>query len=141
MFLLVFSVSGFRDTSTFTSRDNSTWQSTDDYLNNASTLPMNASLSTYTGNGTVVTESTTSTKPDYSQENGYNVYYERPKSSMLLETNLDEPSPHPPRSKSADILETNFDYMLPPHQPAKRNLTTTFQPAPRSKSQPLETAM
>uniref|UniRef100_A0A8D8T2J5 Protein bark beetle n=2 Tax=Cacopsylla melanoneura TaxID=428564 RepID=A0A8D8T2J5_9HEMI len=135
---------GFRDNSTFTSRDNSTWQSADDYLNNTSTLPMNASLSTYTGNGTVVTESSVSSKPEY-QENGYQVYYERPKSSALLETNLDEvPStPHaPPRSKSADILETNFDYMLPSHvQPAKRNLTTTFQPAPRSKSQPLETAM
>jgi hypothetical protein len=134
--------SGFRDTSTFTSRDNSTWQSADDYLNNASTLPMNASLSNYTGNGTVITESTTSSKPDY-QDNEYQVYYERPKSSMLLETNLDEPPDIPqvpPRSRSADILETNFDYMLP-HQPAKRNLTSTFQPAPRSKSQPLETAM
>lgn len=70
------------------------------------------------------------------------MYYERPKSAALLETNLDEPSPPPvpsppPRPKSEMLLETNLDYPLPP--PSPRDLRT-FQPL-LSKSQPLETAM
>lgn len=81
------------------------------------------------------------TDPEFQQEREYNVYYERPKSATLLETNLDEVNPPvplpPPRPKSEMLLETDLDYPLPP--PSPRDLRT-FQPL-LSKSQPLETAM
>ena len=128
-------VPGFRDNSTFASHENSAWQSTEDYLNNVSTLPLSASQA--------LTDSTLDamkTDSDYQAEREYSVYYERPKSSALLETNLDEPLPPPPvRSKSEMLLETDLDYNSPAGKTHKRDLST-FQPA-LSKSQPLETAM
>lgn len=125
---------GFRDNSTFASRENSTWQSTEDYMNNTSTLPLNTSQA--------LTDSTLDamkTDSDFQAEREYSVYYERPKSSALLETNLDEPPlpPPPVRSKSEMLLETDLDYSSGAIN--KRDLST-FQPA-LSKSQPLETAM
>jgi len=57
---------------------------------------------------------------------------ERPKSEMLLETNLDDDHPVPVRSKSENLLETNLDEYATSHVPPIFN---------RSKSQPLETAM
>ncbi|KAG8274927.1 hypothetical protein J6590_097180 [Homalodisca vitripennis] len=128
---------GFRDNSTFASRTNSTWQSQEDYFNNASTLPLHTSLTSSTLNGV-------KTDPDFQTEREYNVYYERPKSAALLETNLDEPQPSarqaapspPPRPRSETLLETDLDY---PPPPSPRDLRT-FQPL-LSKSQPLETAM
>lgn len=123
---------GFRDNSTFASRDNSTWQSTEDYIHNSSTLPLNASLNALTDS----TLDGLKSDRDYQQDRDYPVYYERPKSSALLETNLDDPLPSPvppPRAKSEALLETNLDYPLPPPQ---QDLSTF-----RSKSQPLETAM
>lgn len=57
---------------------------------------------------------------------------ERPKSEMLLETNLDDEHPVPVRSKSEVLLETNLDDYGTSHGPPTIN---------RSKSQPLETAM
>ncbi|KAF6211152.1 hypothetical protein GE061_014267 [Apolygus lucorum] len=116
---------GFRDNSTFASQDNSTWR-TDDY-NNTSTLPLNTSL--------VMTDSTIDivSKSDYQQEPDYQVFYERPKSSTILETNLDDSLPPAPmRAQSENLLETNFDTY--PSQDMR-----TFQSL--SKSQPLETAM
>lgn len=64
------------------------------------------------------------------------VYYERPKSSALLETDVDTsvPSVPPRHAKSEVFLETDFD--SPFHKPHDMS---TFQPL--SKSQPLETAM
>ncbi|KAL1117916.1 hypothetical protein AAG570_004229, partial [Ranatra chinensis] len=119
---------GFRDNSTFASRDTSAWQSTEDYLHNSSTLPLTSSLA--------MTDSTADIlKPDYQQEPEYQEFYERPKSSAILETNLDEsllPAP-PPRAHSETFLETNFDNPFPVQD------MSTFQPL--SKSQPLETAM
>lgn len=57
---------------------------------------------------------------------------DRPKSEILLETNLDDEPSLPVRSKSEALLETNLDDYATSHVPA------TFS---RSKSQPLETAM
>lgn len=132
-FDLAYRNEGFKDNSTFASRDNSTWQSTEDYLQNSSTLPLNASLG--------LTDSTLDglkSEKDYQQDRDYPVYYERPKSSgALLETNLDAPLPSPappPRAKSEVLLETNLDY--PPPPPPQHDLSSF-----RSKSQPLETAM
>lgn len=129
---IYFLISGFRDNSTFASRDNSTWQSTEDYLHNSSTLPLNASLNALSNS----TLDGIKSEKDYQQDRDYPVYYERPKSSALLETNLDEPLPSPappPRAKSEVLLETNLDYSMPPQN---QDLSSF-----RSKSQPLETAM
>jgi hypothetical protein len=60
---------------------------------------------------------------------------QRPKSHMLLETDLDQSAP--PRSKSENLLETNFDYDPYEHHQQQDFLSR----ANRSKSQPLETAM
>jgi hypothetical protein len=57
---------------------------------------------------------------------------ERPKSHMLLETDLDQMQP--PRSKSENLLETNFDYDPYEHHRQQDFLSR----ANRSKSQPLE---
>lgn len=57
---------------------------------------------------------------------------ERPKSEVLLETNLDDELPVPVRSKSEVLLETNLDDYATARGPPSFN---------RSKSQPLETAM
>uniref|UniRef100_A0A1V1FT29 Putative CTL17 isoform B n=1 Tax=Reticulitermes speratus TaxID=60591 RepID=A0A1V1FT29_9NEOP len=57
---------------------------------------------------------------------------ERPKSEIILETNLDDELPMPVRSKSEVLLETNLDDYATAHGPLSFN---------RSKSQPLETAM
>ncbi|XP_034949444.1 protein bark beetle isoform X2 [Chelonus insularis] len=67
-------------------------------------------------------------------------YYceERPKSTTLLETNLDTGEEKPLRSKSEAILETNFDVFLPSNEPTE---LTQLSAESRSKSQPLETAM
>jgi hypothetical protein len=62
---------------------------------------------------------------------------ERPKSHMLLETDLDQMQAAPPRSKSENLLETNFDYDPYEHHQQQDFLSR----ANRSKSQPLETAM
>ncbi|XP_054261454.1 protein bark beetle-like isoform X2 [Macrosteles quadrilineatus] len=134
-FDLAYRNQGFRDTSTFASRTNSTWQSQEDYFNNASTLPLHTSLS-----HTTSTLDHVKTDPDFQAERDFNVFYERPKSAALLETNLDEAPPvpaPPPRPSSATLLETDVDYPQPP--PSPRDLRT-FQPL-LSKSQPLETAM
>ena len=73
-------------------------------------------------------------KSDYQQEPEYQEYYERPRSSALLETNLDDSIPiPPPRAHSEAFLETNFD------NPFSVQDMSSFQPL--SKSQPLETAM
>lgn len=61
---------------------------------------------------------------------------QRPKSHMLLETDLDQMAP--PRSKSENLLETNFDYDPYEQQPQRQDFLSR---ANRSKSQPLETAM
>lgn len=139
-FLKIFS--GYRNNSSFTSRDDDGWQSTS-YVN-SSTLPLSDTLRTGESNGTI------SSKQDYQRENEYQEYYERPKSSnTILETNFDlKPGlptvPPPARSKSETLLETNFDYMLP-SQDVKYSapIGDVFSnaPASRSKSQPLETAM
>lgn len=57
---------------------------------------------------------------------------DRPKSDILLETNLDDAHPVPVRSKSEVLLETSLDDYASSHVPPIFN---------RSKSQPLETAM
>jgi len=57
---------------------------------------------------------------------------DRPKSDILLETNLDDEHPVPVRSKSEVLLETSLDDYASSHVPPTFN---------RSKSQPLETAM
>lgn len=65
-------------------------------------------------------------------------YYEdRPRSEVLLETNLDNNEDKPLRSKSEVLLETNFDTFLPNEPTELTQLSTQA----RSKSQPLETAM
>ncbi|XP_014255547.1 protein bark beetle [Cimex lectularius] len=128
-FDLSFRNQGFRDNSTFASQENSTWQSTDDYLNNSSTLPLNTSLA--------MTDSTVDiiNKSNYQREPDYQVFYERPKSSAILETNLDDslPPAPPTRTQSENLLETSFDNHYTPQD------MRSFQPL--SKSQPLETAM
>ena len=74
--------------------------------------------------------------------------HDRPKSHLLLETNLDATAnenglptpPHPPsRSKSEALLETNLDSYLPSSGQHSQPFAITA--ASRSKSQPLETAM
>ncbi|XP_066905697.1 protein bark beetle [Halyomorpha halys] len=119
---------GFKDNSTFTSRENSTWHSTEDYMNNSSTLPLTTSLA--------MTDSTMDMgKSDYQQEPEYQEYYVRPKSSALLETNLDDTLPlAPTRSHSETLLDSGH----PNHHYNGQDMST-FQPL--SKSQPLETAM
>ena len=139
----VCALSGYRNNSSFTSRDDDGWQSTS-YVN-SSTLPLSDTLRTVESTGTI------GSKQDYQRENEYQEYYERPKSSnTILETNFDVKSPTlpaappPTRSKSETLLETNFDYMLP-SQDVKYSAPIgdvfASAPASRSKSQPLETAM
>ncbi|XP_057327444.1 protein bark beetle isoform X2 [Microplitis mediator] len=65
-------------------------------------------------------------------------YDQRPKSSTLLETNLDSGDEKPLRSKSEALLETNFDHFLPSNEPTE---LCQLSAESRSKSQPLETAM
>ncbi|BES98492.1 Scavenger receptor cysteine-rich domain [Nesidiocoris tenuis] len=116
---------GFRDNSTFASQDNSTWR-TEDY-NNSLTLPLN---SNFMMNDSAID---IGGRGNYQQEPEHQVFYERPKSSTVLETNLDDLLPPAPmRAQSENLLETNFDAY--PTQDMR-----TFQPL--SKSQPLETAM
>ncbi|XP_043483219.1 protein bark beetle isoform X2 [Leptopilina heterotoma] len=178
VFDLAYRNEGFRNHSTFTSRNNSNWPSEvnsvvapDDvvpnpiindsaYLNNASTLPLNSSLA--------MTDSITELKRDIEtgqsftpvDYNAYDrspltpssepvpeyfspplphpYYYEdRPRSEVLLETNLDNNEEKPLRSKSEVLLETNFDTFLP-NEPTE---LTQLSSQARSKSQPLETAM
>ncbi|XP_059476974.1 protein bark beetle isoform X2 [Neocloeon triangulifer] len=82
--------------------------------------------------------------PDPYYYNGHDDFPERPKSHVLLETDLDSqaapsmaPPLAPPRSKSEALLETTFDFQ--PLQPATQG--DFLSRAARSKSQPLETAM
>ena len=67
----------------------------------------------------------------------YHYHEDRPRSEVLLETNLDTGEEKPLRSKSEVLLETNLDVFLV-NEPTE---LTQLSVGTRSKSQPLETAM
>ncbi|XP_072155093.1 protein bark beetle isoform X2 [Bemisia tabaci] len=128
-FDLAFHNEGYRDNSTFASRDNSTWHSTDDTFNanSSSTLPI---LSGYNTKDPLQTRSTPQVAPhymDYQQEPEYQIYYERPKSSTILETNMDELPVPQQRSQSECLLDIDHNATLPSNTKLV-NLTSSFKP-------------
>ncbi|PSN57210.1 hypothetical protein C0J52_05036 [Blattella germanica] len=161
-FDLAYRNEGFRDTSTFSSRDN--WQpstnvseyndenaANQEYLHNSSTLPLDTSLAT--------TDSTFDMKPefDYGSQEGYQPqragYREPPEPPLPLDDSFQAEGeypllpPAPPKQYNygydpgrANLLETNID--SEPERPKSQNLLETNfdddQPAPvRSKSEAL----
>lgn len=165
VFDLAYRNEGFRNHSTFTSRNNSNWPSEVNsevapdeipsdpinesaYLNNASTLPLNSSLAMtdsfapmdYNTYDTSPLTPSSEPVPEYFSPPISHPYYyeERPRSEAILETNLDSGEEKPLRSKSEALLETNFDTFVP-NDPYTE--LTQLSSHARSKSQPLETAM
>ncbi|XP_063235879.1 protein bark beetle isoform X2 [Bacillus rossius redtenbacheri] len=147
-FNLAYRNAGFRDTSTLASREDWTQSAYDepaeDYLASSATLPLDATFrpSKYHEPRPPPLElpllPPEPPEPYYPSsanllETDVDDPAERPRSEMLLETNLDEGLPSKPaRSKSEVLLETSLDAFAAP---------TETVPFHRSKSQPLETSM